>query len=129
MIRVFAPQVPLYGIGIVLAGVLQAHRRFLAAALAPLLSSLVVIGAYLLYGALARGRGDDIAGAAARSHPGADGRDHARGRGAEPAAVRPRAAGRGAAAARPGTSPTASPVAHAGSPGPACSRSSPSRWP
>ena len=31
MIRVFAPQVPLYGVGIVLAGVLQAHRRFLSA--------------------------------------------------------------------------------------------------
>ncbi|GAA1906868.1 lipid II flippase MurJ [Lapillicoccus jejuensis] len=53
MLRVFAPQVPLYGLGIVLAGVLQAHRRFLAAALAPLLSSLVVVGAYALYGALA----------------------------------------------------------------------------
>ena len=37
MLVVFAPQVPLYGIGIVLAGVLQAHRRFLAPALAPLL--------------------------------------------------------------------------------------------
>jgi putative peptidoglycan lipid II flippase len=61
MIRVFAPQVPLYGIGIVLAGVLQAHRRFLSATLAPLLSSLVVIGAYLVYGALAQGRGDDLA--------------------------------------------------------------------
>ena len=34
---------------------LQAHRRFLAAALAPLLSSLVVIGAYLAYGHLASG--------------------------------------------------------------------------
>ena len=61
MIRVFAPQVPLYGIGIVLAGVLQAHRRFLSATLAPLLSSLVVIGAYLVYGALAHGQGDDLA--------------------------------------------------------------------
>jgi putative peptidoglycan lipid II flippase len=61
MIRVFAPQVPLYGIGIVLAGVLQAHRRFLSATLAPLLSSLVVIGAYLVYGALAQGHGDDLA--------------------------------------------------------------------
>ena len=60
MIRVFAPQVPLYGIGIVLAGVLQAHRRFLSATLAPLLSSLVVIGAYLVYGALAQGQGDDL---------------------------------------------------------------------
>lgn len=52
MLVVFAPQVALYGVGIVLAGVLQAHRRFLAAAVAPLLSSLVVIAAYLGYGAL-----------------------------------------------------------------------------
>lgn len=52
MLRWFAPQVPLYGIGIVAAGVLQAHRRFVAAALAPLLSSLVVIGTYLAYGAV-----------------------------------------------------------------------------
>lgn len=51
MLLVFAPQVVLYGAGIVLAGVLQAHRRFLAAALAPVLSSLVVIGVYLTYGA------------------------------------------------------------------------------
>jgi putative peptidoglycan lipid II flippase len=49
MLLVFAPQVALYGVGVVLAGVLQAHRRFLAAALAPLLSSLVVIGAYVGY--------------------------------------------------------------------------------
>ena len=46
---VFAPQVVLYGIGIVLAGVLQAHRRFAGPALAPLLSSVVVAGAYLLF--------------------------------------------------------------------------------
>jgi putative peptidoglycan lipid II flippase len=46
---VFAPQVVLYGIGIVLTGVLQAHRRFAAPALAPLLSSLVVAGAYLVF--------------------------------------------------------------------------------
>ncbi|WP_161958592.1 murein biosynthesis integral membrane protein MurJ [Ornithinimicrobium cavernae] len=51
MLTVFAPQVVLYGAGIILAGVLQAHRRFLAAAVAPLLSSLVVIGVYLAYGA------------------------------------------------------------------------------
>ncbi|WP_162259381.1 murein biosynthesis integral membrane protein MurJ [Phycicoccus sp. Soil803] len=49
MLLVFAPQVALYGVGVVLAGVLQAHRRFLAAALAPLLSSLVVIAAYVGY--------------------------------------------------------------------------------
>lgn len=52
MLVLFAPQVALYGVGIVLTGVLQAHRRFLAAALAPLLSSLVVIGVYVAFGAL-----------------------------------------------------------------------------
>lgn len=52
MLLLFAPQVVLYGVGIVLAGVLQSHRRFLAAALAPLLSSVVVIGVYLVFGAL-----------------------------------------------------------------------------
>lgn len=51
MLVLFAPQVVLYGVGIVLTGVLQAHRRFLAAALAPLLSSLVVIAVYLVFGA------------------------------------------------------------------------------
>jgi putative peptidoglycan lipid II flippase len=49
---VFAPQVVLYGIGIVLTGVLQAHRRFAGPALAPLLSSVVVAGAYLLFAAI-----------------------------------------------------------------------------
>jgi putative peptidoglycan lipid II flippase len=61
MIVVFAPQIALYGVGITLAGVLQAHRRFLGAALAPLLSSAVVIATYLLYAVLAQGNGDDLA--------------------------------------------------------------------
>ncbi|MEU8154473.1 lipid II flippase MurJ [Micromonospora sp. NPDC048986] len=47
MLRVFAPQLPLYGVGIVLTGVLQAHRRFAWPVLAPLLSSLTVIVVYL----------------------------------------------------------------------------------
>lgn len=51
MLVVFMPQVVLYGVGAVLAGVLQAHRRFLGPALAPLLSSLVVIATYLLHAA------------------------------------------------------------------------------
>ena len=49
MLMVFAPQLPLYGIGIVLTGVLQAHRRFAWPVLAPLLSSLTVISAYTLF--------------------------------------------------------------------------------
>jgi putative peptidoglycan lipid II flippase len=56
---VFAPQVVLYGIGIVLTGVLQAHRRFAAPALAPLLSSVVVAGAYLAFAALGGSRTAD----------------------------------------------------------------------
>jgi putative peptidoglycan lipid II flippase len=55
MLRIFAPQVVLYGLGIVLIGHLQAHRRFLWAALAPLLSSLLVIATYLAYRPLAEG--------------------------------------------------------------------------
>ncbi|MDF5759223.1 lipid II flippase MurJ [Spongiactinospora sp. TRM90649] len=57
MLVVFAPQIPLYGVAVVLYGVLQAHRRFAAPALAPLVSSLVVIAAYLIYVPL---RGDAI---------------------------------------------------------------------
>jgi putative peptidoglycan lipid II flippase len=50
MLIVFAPQVLLYGLAVVLYGILQSHRRFGAPALAPLLSSLVVIGAYAGFG-------------------------------------------------------------------------------
>jgi putative peptidoglycan lipid II flippase len=53
MLVVFAPQVVLYGIGIVLTGVLQAHRRFFAPAIAPLLSSIVVIASYLVFAVVA----------------------------------------------------------------------------
>ncbi|MDQ1712207.1 MAG: putative peptidoglycan lipid flippase [Frankiaceae bacterium] len=58
MLVLFMPQVVLYGLGIVATGVLQAHRRFVAPALAPLLSSVVVIGCYAAYGAVAVRRGD-----------------------------------------------------------------------
>ena len=61
MLVVFSPQIALYGVGIILAGVLQAHRRFLGVVMAPLLSSLVVIATYLLFGALAQGRGTELA--------------------------------------------------------------------
>ncbi len=52
MLVAFAPQVVLYGVGIVLTGVLQAHRRFLGPALAPLVSSVVVIGVYAAFAAV-----------------------------------------------------------------------------
>jgi putative peptidoglycan lipid II flippase len=53
LVVMFAPQVWLYGLAVVSAGILQAHHRFLAAAAAPLVSSVVVITAYLSYAALA----------------------------------------------------------------------------
>ena len=49
MLAVFAPQILLYGLAVVLYGILQSHRKFTAPALAPILSSLVVIGAYVLF--------------------------------------------------------------------------------
>ena len=52
MLIVFAPQVLLYGLAVVLYGILQSYRRFGAPALAPLLSSLVVIAAYAAFGAI-----------------------------------------------------------------------------
>ncbi|RJK93117.1 murein biosynthesis integral membrane protein MurJ [Vallicoccus soli] len=57
---VFAPQVALYGVAVVASGVLNARRRFLAPALAPLLSSLVVVGAYLGFQATYAGSRDDL---------------------------------------------------------------------
>ena len=58
MLIVFAPQILLYGLAVVLYGILQAHRRFTAPALAPVLSSLVVIGAYFWFGQVADGSVD-----------------------------------------------------------------------
>ncbi|MDH4352434.1 MAG: MATE family efflux transporter [Actinomycetota bacterium] len=53
MLAVFLLQIPVYGVTVVAQGALQAHRRFVAPALAPLVSSLVVIGGYLAYAQLA----------------------------------------------------------------------------
>jgi putative peptidoglycan lipid II flippase len=58
MLVVFAPQILLYGLAVVLYGILQAHRRFASPALAPVLSSLVVIGAYFWFGVTGHGYQD-----------------------------------------------------------------------
>jgi putative peptidoglycan lipid II flippase len=58
MLVVFAPQILLYGLAVVLYGILQAHRRFASPALAPVLSSLVVIGAYFWFGVVGNGYQD-----------------------------------------------------------------------
>ncbi len=55
MLRIFAPQAVLYGLSVVLFGLLQAYRRFAGYALAPLVSSLVLITSYLAFAPLGRG--------------------------------------------------------------------------
>ena len=68
-IAVFAVQVPMYGVAVLLYAVLQAHKRFFWPAFAPVLSSLVVIATYLVYAALADGELDDPAAVAAGRSP------------------------------------------------------------
>jgi peptidoglycan biosynthesis protein MviN/MurJ (putative lipid II flippase) len=55
MLIVFAPQILLYGLAVVLYGILQAHRRFVSPALAPVLSSLVVIATCVAFVPLSHG--------------------------------------------------------------------------
>ncbi|WP_035834334.1 murein biosynthesis integral membrane protein MurJ [Jonesia quinghaiensis] len=58
-LRVFAIQIPLYGVGIVAGGVLQAHKRFFWPAFAPMVSSLVVMVAYFLFDRFSAGQHAD----------------------------------------------------------------------
>ena len=48
-LRIFMPQIALYGIGAVATGLLNAHRRFAVPMFAPILNNLVVIGSFLLF--------------------------------------------------------------------------------
>ncbi|MDC7123337.1 virulence factor MviN [Cellulomonas fimi] len=62
-VTVFAVQVPLYGVAVLLYAVLQAHKRFFWPAFAPVMSSVVVIAVYATYGHLAGGERNDPAAA------------------------------------------------------------------
>lgn len=53
MLVIFVPQVFGYAIAVVATAVLQSHKRFAAGALAPLISSLVVVATYFLFSAAA----------------------------------------------------------------------------
>jgi putative peptidoglycan lipid II flippase len=55
MLQVFAPQALLYGLSVVLYGLLQAYRRFAGPTIGPAVSSLVLIAAYLSFVPLAKG--------------------------------------------------------------------------
>jgi putative peptidoglycan lipid II flippase len=62
MLEVFAPQILLYGLAVVLYGILQAHRKFTGPALAPVLSSVVVIAAYIAFVPLGGAHTTDLTG-------------------------------------------------------------------
>ena len=53
-LRLFAPQVVFYGVGMIMTGALHAHRKFGLPAIAPIFNNAVVIVVYLTY-ALMRG--------------------------------------------------------------------------
>ncbi|TDD20688.1 virulence factor MviN [Kribbella turkmenica] len=53
MLAIFVPQVFGYALAVIAAAVLQSHKRFAAGALAPLISSLVVVATYLAFAASA----------------------------------------------------------------------------
>ena len=89
MLAVFAPQIVLYGLAVVLYGILQAHRRFAAPALAPVISSLVVIAAYLAFVPLGAGARQRAGRAAAGRRADAVGRHHGRCRRAGPHSAGP----------------------------------------
>jgi putative peptidoglycan lipid II flippase len=55
MLEVFAPQIVFFGLSVVLYGLLQAYRRFTGPALAPVVSSLVLIASYLAFVPLSDG--------------------------------------------------------------------------
>jgi len=55
MVVIFAPQILLYGISVVLSGLLQAYRRFTGPTLAPVIANFVMIGSYLAFAALDNG--------------------------------------------------------------------------
>jgi len=49
MLAVFSPQVLLYGLSVVLFGLLQAYRRFVGPSLAPVIASVVLIASYVAF--------------------------------------------------------------------------------
>jgi putative peptidoglycan lipid II flippase len=62
MLVVFAPQIALYGLAVVIYGILQSHHKFTAPALAPLVSSLVVSAAYLAFLPVGNGYQNNLRG-------------------------------------------------------------------
>lgn len=61
LLRLFAPQVVFYGLGMIMTGALHAHRRFGLAAVAPIFNNVVVIGVYATYAWIRRDEAGSLA--------------------------------------------------------------------
>jgi len=61
-LRLFAPQIVFYGVGMIMTGALHAHRRFGLPAIAPIFNNAVVIVVYLSYAAMRGGRPPTVEG-------------------------------------------------------------------
>ncbi|MDQ3955131.1 MAG: murein biosynthesis integral membrane protein MurJ [Actinomycetota bacterium] len=61
LLRLFAPQVVFYGLGMIMTGALHAHRRFGLAAVAPIFNNVVVIGVYATYAWVRRDEAGSLA--------------------------------------------------------------------
>ncbi len=55
MLRLFAPQILLYGLAAIAGGLLNAHDRFAVPMFAPIVNNLVVIASFLAFGVLVSG--------------------------------------------------------------------------
>ena len=61
-LRLFAPQIVFYGLGMIMTAALHAHRRFAVPAIAPIFNNLVVIAVYLAYAVMRGDRPPTVSG-------------------------------------------------------------------
>lgn len=61
-LRLFAPQIVFYGLGMIMTAALHANRRFVLPAIAPIFNNIVVIGVYLAYASSRAGRPPTVEG-------------------------------------------------------------------
>ena len=80
-LRLFAPQVIFYGVGMIMTGALHAYRKFAMPAIAPIFNNAIVIGAYLAYMIMRSDASADRRGDQHRRDPRAGARNHSGSRG------------------------------------------------
>ena len=61
-LRLFAPQIVFYGVGMIMTGALHAYRRFALPAIAPIFNNVVVIAVYVTYAVMRGERAPTVGG-------------------------------------------------------------------